>query len=249
MRLAVRLVPPVGAIAVSLIAAGLAGCAQTGDFGRKNPNVVGETILPTAGAALAYARGEPVSLYRQTDDEKEMRDLAWGVVMPPLETQWRHRVLAELRRTRILPADYVRIDRRSYVRNLLGADYRSSVARYRRLKDDVTADMYRIEPFFRSAARVDADDRVRRRALDGVPDVRPDERENALARIEENGLMIAWAKESFEDRLAAYRYALDRLILETPDHASMEAADAIDAYSDVLATLRPLGPGRGVFKS
>lgn len=79
--------------------------------------------------------------------------------------------------------------------------------------------------------------------------MQPAERENAVARIEENGLMIAWTKESFEDRLAAYRYALDRLILETPDRASMEVADAIDAYADVLATLRPLGPGRGVFKS
>lgn len=231
-----------------LAALALGACAQTGDFGRPKPNVLNDAVYPAAGSALAYARGEPVSFYRLTDNEREMRDLGWGIVMPPLKGQRRDRILTELRRTRILPADRARLDRSSYVRTLISTDFRSSRSRYEKLKDDVTNDTLRIEPFFAAADRVARDDRARGRALDDVPEVTPDERENALARIDENGLMIAWARESFDERLDSYRYALDRLMLETPDPYSAEVAEAIRAFSAVLASLRPLGPARGVFK-
>lgn len=233
---------------VLALALGLTGCAQTGDFGRKNPNVVNDRILPAIGAAAAGSRSEPVSLFRGTDNEREMQDLAWAVVMPPLREQYRGRIIAELKRTRILPADRLRLEKENYVRSLLAIDFRSSAARYDRLIDDVTADTGRVEPFFEMAARVDVDDRARRRALDVAPDVTPAEREKALARIEENGLFIAWTRESFEERLIAYRYALDRLMIETPDRKADVALAALDAFEMVLKSLRPLGPQRGVFK-
>jgi hypothetical protein len=238
------------ALAVSAALAGLlAGCARTGDFGRPEPNLVNDALLPAAGAALAYVRDEPVSSFRLTDDEREMRDLAWGVVTPPLARQRRDRLLAELRRTRILPAERARLDTTSYVRALLSERYRSSGARYARLEEDVWADARRVEPFFAAAARVAEGDRVRERALSRVPAVTPAEQADALARIEENGLMIAWTRESFDERLASYRYALDRLILATPDPAAVEVAAAIDALAATLASLRPLGAPDGVFKS
>lgn len=236
-------------IAAIGLAAALAGCAPGGDFGRPGPSVVNDTILPTAGAALATVRGEPVSLYRMTDREREMRDLGWAIVMPAHEAQTCDRFLVELRRTRVLPAAAVRIRKDSYVRTLLSIDFRSSTARYARLLEDIEADTQRIEPFFQAAARVDADDVARRRALDAIADVKPVEQRFALARIEENALMIAWARESFEDRLEAYRYALDRLVLETPDRAAARVEQALEAYAAVLASLRPFGAPRGVFKS
>lgn len=233
--------------AACLLAA-LSACAPTGDFGRPAPGVVHDDILPVAGSVLARARGELVSAYRMTDDETTMRDLAWGIVMPPLDQQWRERLLAELRRTRILPVDRLTFDKANYVSNLISVSYRSSAARYARLQEDVINDTLRIEPFFAYAARVADGDRARRRAVALVPEVTPAERGNALARIEENGLMIAWVRDSFEDRLASYRYALDRLVLETPDRASIEVEHAIATFAAVLGSLRPLGPPRGVFK-
>ncbi|MFC3691954.1 hypothetical protein [Chenggangzhangella methanolivorans] len=235
--------------AVLLAPLALAACAETGDFGRPKPNVLNDAVYPAMGAALAYQRDEPVSAYRLTDNEREMRDFGWGIVMPPLEGQRRDRILTELRRTRILPADRARLDRASYVRTLIATDYRSSRARYAKLKDDVVNDTLRVEPFFAAASRVARDDRARARALADVPEVTPAERENATARIDENGMMIAWARESLDERLDSYRYALDRLMLETPDPYSNEVASAIDAFAAVLASLRPLGPARGIFKS
>ncbi|HVI28148.1 hypothetical protein [Hansschlegelia sp.] len=236
------------ALAACLIAS-LAGCGPaTGDFGRPAPSVVHDDLMPAVGDALARARREPVSSYPRTDDERLLRDLGWAVVMPPLEAQRRERAIAELRRTRILPANRRRFDKSSYVKTLLAEPYRSSEARYARLKDDVVADTLRIDPFFQVAARVAAADRARGRAVETVPEVQPGERADALARIEENGLFIAWVRDSFDERLVSYRYALDRLILATPDRSSIEVEGAIDAFEDVLASLRPLGPPRGVFK-
>jgi hypothetical protein len=235
--------------AACLLAASAAGCAPpTGDFGRPHQNVIHDAVMPAVGGALARQRGEPVSGYRLTDGEREMRDLAWAIVMPPLDAQWRERSLVELRRTRILPANRVRLSKRSYVEALLATPYRSSVARYDRLLEDVEADNQRIEPFFQSAAKVAVDDRARARAIEHAPEVRQDERANALSRIDENALLIAWVRQSFDERLAAYRYALDRLMLETPDRASIKVAQAIETLARVLASLEPLGLPRGVFK-
>ncbi|MFD1332644.1 hypothetical protein ACFQ4O_11615 [Methylopila musalis] len=229
--------------------AALSACTPpTGDFGRVEPSVVHDRLLPALGLEAARQRGEPVSYYRLTDAERTMRALGWGVVMPPLPEQWRERTLVELRRTRVLPAERVRLEKESYVRTLLAIDYRSSGARYAKLIDDVRADTDRIEPFFAAAAKVAEDDRVRARAADRVPELTPDESANVDGRIAENGLMIAWVRDSFEERLIAYRYALDRLVLETPDRKAVEAEEAIATFASVLRSLRPLGPAKGVFK-
>ncbi|MFD1705039.1 hypothetical protein ACFSCV_18695 [Methylopila henanensis] len=241
-----------GARAAALVvclSAALAACAPPrGDFGRAEPSLVNDRWLPLAGRKAAQARGEPVSSYRYTDNEKAMRALGWAVVMPAHEGQRIGAVLAELRRTRILPQERARIDKADYVRALLRVDYRSSVARYARLQEDIEADTARVEPFFQAASRVAEDDRVRLRALAAVPEVEPDEVANAEGRVDENRLLEAWVQIAFEERVVAYRYALDRLVLETPDRASVSVEAALARLESVLRSLRPAGPPRGVFK-
>lgn len=235
-------------VSLALVFAALGACAQTGDFGRPAPSVVNDTLLPAVGGLAARGRGEPVSSYRLTDDEIEMRDLAWGVVMPPLSEQALERTLVKLARTRVLPVDRVRVEKESYVRTLIATSDRSSGARYARLRADIDADVARIEPFFSAAARVAAGDRARDRAAARVPELRPDERANVDARIEENGLLIAWVRLSFDERVVTYRYALDRLVLETPDPAAVSVEASLATLERVLASLRPIGRPRGVFK-
>lgn len=224
------------------------GCTPTGDFGRPAPSVVNDALLPLAGRAAARKRGEPVSGYRLTDRERLMRDLAWAIVMPQIEEQRHDRMLTELRRTRILPAERARIDKESYVETLIGVDFRSSGARYARLQADIEADVTRVEPFFQTATQVAEDDRVRARAADRVPEVTSEERQNVDARIEENRLLVAWVRQSFDERIVTYRYALDRLVLETPDRAAVSVEASLSVLERVLASLRPLAPA-GVFKS
>ncbi|HQF31403.1 MAG TPA: hypothetical protein PLJ34_08145, partial [Hyphomicrobiales bacterium] len=70
--------------ALAALAIVLAGCLRpTGDFGRARPSFVNDQIAPMIGLASASARGEAVSLYNLTDDERELRDLSWSIVRPP----------------------------------------------------------------------------------------------------------------------------------------------------------------------
>jgi len=50
-----------------------------------------------------------------------------------------------------------------------------------------------------------------------IPDVSPPERFNALARVSENNLTIAWVEQSLGQRCASYRFALNRLAVSEPE--------------------------------
>jgi hypothetical protein len=200
-----------------------AGCAApTGDFGRPRASYVNDSILPNLGATAAYIRGEPVSFAPHTDDERELRDVAYAIMMPAGDRKQWDGILYELRRTRILPDDKPIFDVAQYSETLLSTPYRSATARYSRLMDDVRADSARAGPFLVMAARVAEMDAVRERALAGMYHLSPEDRESAAARIYENRVLIAWVQQRFGERLAGYRLALDRLIVTTPAPAAIE---------------------------
>lgn len=115
-------------IAALLFAAG--GCAApAGDFGRPRAGVLNDNVLPLAGDTAAWVRGEPVSAAPFTDDERQLRDLAYAILMPPDERQTWERMLAEWRRTRLLPEAKTHPNPADYADPLLRTSYRSSTAR------------------------------------------------------------------------------------------------------------------------
>ena len=75
----------------------------------------------------------------------------------------------------------------------------------------------RIGPFFYIAHRVIEADRKRQATMALIPDVSPPERFNALARVSENNLTIAWVEQSLAQRCASYRFALNRLAVSEPE--------------------------------
>jgi hypothetical protein len=50
-----------------------------------------------------------------------------------------------------------------------------------------------------------------------LAEITPPERFNAIARIAENNLTIAWVQTSLLHRCAGYRYALNRLVVSEPE--------------------------------
>jgi hypothetical protein len=126
-------------------------------------------------------------------------------------------------------------DPTAYYRHLQGAGYRSTAGRYSRLIDDIRNDAVRLGPFFDMAHRVVDLDRRRQLSMDYLGDVASLERLNALARIGENSLTIAWVQHSMAQRCAGYRFALDHLVVAEPENVAAQADVALTLLQQQIA--------------
>lgn len=233
-----------GFLVVLPLTGALAGCVETGDFGRPRATLWTD-LAERTGAVAAVVRGEPVSGSPLTDNETELRDRAWRFLMPAHERAWFIRAFSELTRTRVLPASMHPENVATYHAALMGAEGRSPASRYRRLGDDIAADARLIAPFASVAGRVLEADRVRLAALPHVRDLRVSEIRDAAARVAENRCLMVWVRREANLRLASYRYALEHLVIEAPQTEAIGAERALTALGgqlQLLADLPVTGP-------
>ena len=209
-------------LAVLLGLSGLADCTSIGDFGRLQPDLVTDGIHNWVGRDAARNAGAPVSTDELTEDEHMLRDLAFPLIEPPYDRQRWDALVHEYGVDRLFHREFWVEDPTAYYRNLTAEYDRSPSVRYNKLKDDIRNDIVRIEPFFAVARRVVDIDRRREASMRYIADHSPAERANAEARIGENSLTIAWVQHSLAARCAAYRFALEHLIVAEPER---EAAD------------------------
>jgi hypothetical protein len=216
----------------------LAACAnhQTGDFGRRSDNVVTSGLLPRTGTVAAWWRGEPVSLYPFTDDEIEMRDRAWRFLMPAHDKANLQMALAELSYSRVLPP-IPHSGQNHYHLLLLTEDYRSVASRYEKLGTDIEGDRQLMIPFSQITARVCYADRFRIERLNTVRDLTVMQREQAVARVMENRMLVEWVRRDMRQRATAYRYALEHISIESPMRQSIHAEQALIALESAQQTL------------
>ena len=79
-------------------AALLAGCASGGsggDFGEVRADLVTDGIHDWVGPAAAVERHTSASTFKLTDDERELRDLAYPLIEPPYDRQQWYSVAGE----------------------------------------------------------------------------------------------------------------------------------------------------------
>lgn len=226
--------------------AGLWLCACTGDLGRPRPNLWSDAIAPEIGFWSATVRGEAASWFRMTDDENQLRDRAWRLVMPAHERSYFSRQVSDLAHARILPVEAQSYAIADYHRALTAGSFASQASRYNRLSEDANADRLLLSPFRANAGRVVSADRVRMRAAEGSPYVAPDKHDPALARVVENEGLILWVCERIGYRIESYRHALANLVVETPSREAIRAERAIMALEAESGSLCKL-PLIGVF--
>jgi hypothetical protein len=216
----------------------LAACTRNdaADFGRRPNTTVTGSILPGAGVVSSWWRGEPTSLYPFTDDEIEMRDRAWRFLMPSHDKANLQQAIAELAYTRILPP-IPHSGRNHYHLLLMAEDYRSVASRYAKLGQDVEADRLLLLPFSQAAAKVCAADRVRALALNDVKELSHRQREQGVARIAENRMLVDWVRRDMRDKAAAYRYALEHVSIEAPMREAIRSEQALVALESAQQTL------------
>lgn len=231
------------------IGALLTGCAQQGDFGRYKSSAADDLLLKPLGAGASYLRSEPHSNFPFTDDEKEYRALSQHFLMPSDDIGVFQKALVAGRLNRIYPLYYgdetraQTFDRlnKDYssrqklpLQHLLDEDFASHKGRYNRLSEMISADRSLLPGLCNIAARVRADDKVRYRAIQSGSGYEDTYINNALDRISENEALAFWIEDATLSRVKGYRYALERLVVITPDRAGLDVEHNLYAFEQEL---------------
>ncbi|MBV9347710.1 MAG: hypothetical protein JOZ70_12070 [Pseudolabrys sp.] len=203
----------------------LPDCAN-GDFGQIKPSLVREDVHDWVGGI-----GGPISGFQLTDDERQLRDLAFPLMQQPLDRQQPYSIAQEYG---ALPANVSG----PYPFVLLSTRFRSPEARYAQLIDDVRNDSTRAPAFFENAARVIDMDRKRERSLQYVPGLSIVERDNAITRMRENYTVVRAVQDSLRHRVHDYHFALGRLVIATPSPRAVDAERAINELRAILERYR-----------
>lgn len=212
-------------------AALLAGCAN-GDFQEVRESLVTDGIHDWIGHEAAAEQHRTASTFPLTDDERELRDLAYPLIEPPYRRKKWDSVLGEYGGSTSFKE--AAADSHAYFNVLMGTDDRSPSARYAKLIEDIRNDEARLPGFFAAATRVIDIDAKRRESLQYITDLPQTERDNALRRIRENTAIVTLVSTRLRQRTASYRYALEQLVVRTP---SSEAAIAERALNQLKSEI------------
>jgi hypothetical protein len=200
----------------------LGGCSG-GDFGRTRQDFLNDDMHRWIGGEATGSVGLRPSQFQLTDIERRLRDLAYPLIEPPHSRPAWKSVFGDYRP---LPSPWRQapvFDRTAYGRQLIDEPHRSHTSRYAQLIDDVRDDITRFEPFFSNAVRVLDLDRKRNASLKLVSELSPRELADAVARMEENTLIVQWVQQCLEQRISSYRWALERLVIQAPDNMAADA--------------------------
>ncbi|QPF87074.1 hypothetical protein IC762_12560 [Bradyrhizobium genosp. L] len=236
------------ALILLLAGAALGGCSG-GDFGRTRDSFRNDDMHRWLGGEATGSVGMKASQFQLTEQERQLRDLAYQFIEPPLSRPAWKSVFGDYQK---LPSPWrqnVVFDRTAYGRNLIDEPHRSFASRYSLLIDDVRDDITRFEPFFAIAAQVIELDRKRNAAIGVIANVSPRERADAVARMEENALIVQWVQQSLERRVSSYRWALERLVIQAPDGMAADADRQINELARLTANppvvISPVAPVAG----
>jgi hypothetical protein len=222
-----RLPVSIPVLTLLLLGLTLGGCSG-GDFGRTRQDFVNDDMHRWMGNEATASVGLRASQFQLTDSERQLRDLAYPLVEPPRSRPAWKSVFGDYA---VLPAPWRQkpaFDRTTYGRQLIDEPHRSHSSRYAQLIDDVRDDITRFEPFFATAAQVLDLDRKRNASLAYVSQLSPREHADAVARMQENTLIVQWVQQCLERRISSYRWALERLVIQAPDNMAADADRVID---------------------
>ena len=212
----------------------LAGCSG-GDFGRTREDFRNDDMHRWLGLEATNSVGLKASQFQLTDNERQLRDQAYPVIEPPHSRPAWKAVFGDYQAIASPWRQKVVFDRTAYGRQLIDEAHRSDASRYAQLIDDVRDDITRFEPFYATAARVLELDRKRNASMAHVSQLSPRERADAVARMDENTLIVQWVQQCQERRISSYRWALERLVLQGPNNIAAEADRLINELAALAA--------------
>jgi len=207
-----------------LTGSAMLGACSGGDFGRTREDFLNDDMHRWIGAEATSSVGVRPSQFQLTDNERQLRDLAYPLIEPPHSRPAWKSVFGDFKP---MPSPWRQgapgFDRTMYGRMLIDEPHRSHSSRYAQLIEDVRDDITRFELFYGTAVRVVDLDRKRDASMSHISELSPRERADAVARMQENSLIVQWVQQSLERRVSSYRWALERLVLQAPDNMAADA--------------------------
>jgi hypothetical protein len=85
-------------------------------------------------------------------------------------------------------------------------------------------------------------DQKRVKSLDYISGLGKLERQNALRRVRENAHVVDLVRMSLSDRVAAYRFALERMVLVAPGTQAVEVERLLNQLQYQIARYQTLPP-------
>ncbi len=217
----------------------LTACSRpVGDFGRAKPNILHDRVAEDTGMLYRYVLSKDVSNLNLTDQEKQLRDQGWTLVVPPTSEDWIGANKAQLQRQGVLDDPYAAINPSAYYSYLRTDKYRSSETRYARLISDAKSDRKLLVPFCKIARQVLVSDKERLHALNRQQVVNEQLVMGVKARTNENKSFVDWVLRATGRRLQAYQIAINALEVETP--SAQQMWDASKAYEQLRRTYEEL---------
>ena len=214
----------------------LAGCGMQGDFGEMNRTLVRDDIHDWVGRDDVAGKAISPSSFQLTDDERQLRDLAFPLIEPPYDRQNFDQVGREYGLIRTKPREAS--DRTAYFTQLMKIPDRSPAARYAQLNDDIRNDSTRLPQFFETAGRVQDMDQKRRKSMAFVSGLGEIERKDTLNRIRENDRVIGQVRTSLTQRASGYRFALERMVIMSPSPQAVDTERMLNQLQADIARYR-----------
>ena len=206
------------------MAAGMAACSATGDFGRPAPDlaVVGSTIGDDSESqSLWHTESRP----NLTEPERELRNRAWYF----LRRCGPYHALGFTGSRPPSVADYYK----------LLVFRRPPDASWAKLAEDVATDNNLVGQFLRVADQVEHTDRRRQRGLWRPSRASADAADDLTNRIDENGELIDSVVQAAWFRLASFGYAAERLALEAPSRENAKVKALMKTLRQTLSNEPP----------
>ena len=220
----------------------LSGCAN-GDFKEVKRYLVRDDIHDWVGHDALIGTNANTSSFELTDDERQLRDLAFQLIQPSYDRHRWYSIAGEY--GLIERAQRERFHRIDYAAHLFGDRYRSPSARYARLIDDVRDDATRLPQFFETATRVLDIDRKRWQSLRYISGLSVHERNEALRRNYANAAIVQLVRTRLHQRVESYHFALERLVLMTPSAQAAQIELALNQLQAEIARYRYPAPSWG----
>jgi hypothetical protein len=220
------------------------GACSGGDFGRARADMLNDDMHRWIGAEATSSAGLKPSQFQLTDAERQLRDLAYPLIEPPHSRPAWRTVFGDYQPIASPWRQAPLFDRTAYGRALIDEPHRSHTSRYSQLIDDVRDDITRFELFYATAIPVLELDRKRKATLVHISELSPREHADAVARMQENSLIVQWVQQCLQRRVSSYRWALERLVLQAPDGTAADADRLIGELASQTAnppiTARPV---------